>query len=310
MLPNGSLAAGISDGWTTDSPSTITADSGDNGSYPNATNSVKIASGSTAGHLFSPTVSVTPGTTYLMKSFLNLNTITSGEVGYYIDEYDANGNWISGQWKTQEVNPFVEDMNFTYTPSSASVSKARVQVIVAANSGITGYVDNFQMFPVSTPATATNLMPNGSFAAGISDGWTTDDPSNIVANSAGNGVPSAPTYSVSLQSGTRANNGHLFSPQIAVSSAHSYTISSWLNLKAISSTVSGAEVGYYVDEYNSSGTWISGQYLGGDHTVGANNIGFTYTPSSSSVAKASLQVIVISNASIQAYLANVAWTQN
>ena len=181
MLPNGSLAAGISDGWTTDLPSTITARQWRQRELPECNQFRQDCIGSTAGHLFSPTVSVTPGTTYLMKSFLNLSTITSGEVGYYIDEYDANGNWISGQWKTQEMNPFVENMNFTYTPSSAQVSRARVQVIVAANSGITGYVDNFQMFPVSTPATATNLMPNGSFAAGISDGWTTDDPSNIAA---------------------------------------------------------------------------------------------------------------------------------
>jgi len=144
LLPNSSFSSGISSGWTTDTPTAFTADSGDNGSYPNPTYSIKLSSppsSSTAAHLFSPKVAVNPNTTYVLKNFLNLPSISSGEVGYYIDEYDQNGNWISGQWKTQEVDPFVEDMNFSYTPSSPEVSQASLQII-SEGSGISGYVAN------------------------------------------------------------------------------------------------------------------------------------------------------------------------
>ncbi|MGH7238156.1 MAG: polysaccharide deacetylase family protein, partial [Candidatus Saccharimonadales bacterium] len=181
LLPNSSFSAGIANGWTTDSPTTIIADSGGNGSYPNSTYSVKITSGPTTGHLFSPKFAVNPDTTYVVKSFLNLQSITSGEVGYYIDEYNAQGQWISGQWKTQEVNPFVEDMNYAYKPSSVAVASASLQFIVSG-SGISGFIANPQVFP-AFDTTVTNLMPNGTFTSGISGGWSTDDPASIYADS-------------------------------------------------------------------------------------------------------------------------------
>jgi hypothetical protein len=250
-----------------------------------------------------------------MKNFLNvasISALTSGEVGFYVDEYNANGQWVSGPWLKSENSSFVEDMNFTYKPSSPAVTSASLQVLVTANSGITAYLANSQMFPETsaTVAAPTNLVTNATFTAGISDGWTTDDPTHITANTAGNGSPASPTDSISLQSGTTTANGHLFSPEVAVSSAHSYTLSSWLNLVKDTNAASGGEVAYYIDEYNSAGQWISGQYKTGIHAIGANTIGFTYTPSSASVAKASLQVIVVGNSGIQAYLDNVTWYQN
>jgi len=155
--------------------------------------------------------------------------------------------------------------------------------------------------------TPTNLVVNGTFDAGLSSGWTTDDPTDIKADAGNNGSPANPVNSVSLQSKTTSSNGHLFSPQVAVSSTKTYSISSWLNLKQLTGI---GEVGFYIDEYNSSGQWISGQYKTGVHTLGAGNVGLTYQPSSSSVSKASLQVIVVGNSGIQAYFDNVLWTSN
>src|SRR6185312_8364696 len=125
----------------------------------------------------------------------------SGEVGFYIDEYDANGNWISGQWKAAENSSFVEDMNFTYKPTSAAVSKASLQIYTKANPGITAYVDNAQMFPLSaTTSTQTNLVANGTFDAGIASGWSTDDSTNIKADAANHGAPANPVNSASIKS--------------------------------------------------------------------------------------------------------------
>jgi peptidoglycan/xylan/chitin deacetylase (PgdA/CDA1 family) len=303
LLPNSSFSAGITDGWTTDAPSTITADSGNNGSYPNPQYSVKITSGTSTGHLFSPKFTVNPSTSYAVKSFLNLESVNSGGgVGYYIDEYNAQGNWISGQYLKQETGQFAEDMNFNYTPSSSSVAFASLQYIVFG-SGINGYVANPQIFP-TTSTTQTDLLPNGNFAAGIADGWTTDNSTAIVADSNNNGAPDNPRYSVSLNSPSSSSNAHLFSPQVAVTSANSYSISNWVNIKKLTSGC----VGFYIDEYNSSGQWISGQYMATDTTMGPNYVGFTYKPSSSNVAKAALQVIVVGNGGIQAYYDDAQWS--
>lgn len=304
LLPNSSFNSGLGT-WTTDSPSTITADNGNNGSYPDPTNSVKFTATTTSKHLFSPKAAVDPATTYLFKTYANVTALSNGELAYYVDEYDANGNWISGQYKTAERNAFVENLNFTYKPSTLNVRQASLQVIVTGNSGITAYFDNPQLFPLTTSQQQpTNLVVNGTFDAGLSSGWTTNSATTIKADAANHGSPANPVNSISLTSTT--TNKHLFSPKVLVNSAHTYSLSSYLNVLMLTSN----EVGFYIDEYNAASTWISGQYKTGVHSLGANTVSFNYTPSSTNVANASLQVIVTGNSGVQAYYDDVKWYQN
>jgi peptidoglycan/xylan/chitin deacetylase (PgdA/CDA1 family) len=310
-LANSTFNNGIGDGWTTDSATTITKDTGGNGSHPDATNSVKMvsAAGGAARHLFSPTVSVNPATTYLFKNFLNVAAITTGEVGFYVDEYNASGTWVTGQYLKRENARFVEAMNFTYKPSSSNVATARLQVIVTGT-GITAYLDNAQMLALGAdtpPPAPANLVANGTFDAGISGGWTTNAPASIVADSANNGSPANPVNSVKLTA--TAANTHLFSPRVAVTATTtptSYTIASYVDVK----TLTSGEVGFYIDEYDAAGTWISGQYKVGARAVGVLNASMTYSPTSTSVASASLQVIVVGNSGISAFVDDVRWTKN
>jgi len=304
LLPNGTFNDGIADGWTTDRASLITADAGNNGSYPDATHAIKFISPLVGGsaHLFSPMVPVDPSTTYMFKNFLNVQAVSTGQVAFYVDEYDAAGNWISGQYLKEENSAFVENMNFTYKPTSAAVSKAALQVI-SAGTGITAYLDTAQLFPLTSVA-PTNLVPNGTFNDGIADGWTTDDAADIKADAGNNGSPANQLNSISLAS--TSSNKHLFSPQISVSSAHGYNVNTYVDLRALTS----GEVGLYVDEYDANGNWISGKYVAGTHTIGAGNVGFVYTPQSGAVAKASLQVIVVGNSNLSAYFDDVRWYQS
>jgi peptidoglycan/xylan/chitin deacetylase (PgdA/CDA1 family) len=297
-MPNGDLARGMADGWTTNNAAAVKADAGNHGSYPESTNAIYLSGSTGTNYLFSPKIAVDHTQTYMFKSFLNLMTHSSGELGYYIDEYDANGNWVSGQWKNAENTPFVETMNFTYTPSSANVAKASLQVYVTANSGITAYVDNFQMFnltgpttPAPAPVTQTDLMTNGNFANGIASGWTA---SNGTAFTADNG-------SVKMTAGT--SNAHLFSPRISVVTGTEYSLSASTSLL----TRTSSELGFYVDEYDGNGNWVSGKYIKGDSTTGAEDLVMSYMPSSSNVKKASLQVILPANSMITGSLDNVKW---
>jgi len=305
MLPNPTFNNGIADGWRTDAPAAITADAGNNGSFPDAAKSVKLVSGTAAGHLFSPKVPVSAANSYLYKAFLNVASISSGEVGFYVDEYNAAGQWISGQFRKRENSRWVESMNFTYTPSSTSVASASLQVYVTGT-GITAYLDNMQMMALgaATPPTQSpNLVANGTFDAGIGSGWRTDSASTITADAGNHGSPANPVNSVKMASTTA--NKHLFSPQVAVA-AGSYKIASYLNITARTS----GEMGFYIDEYNSAGQWISGQWKLGVSAGGVTNVDLTYSPSSTAVAKASLQVIVQGNSGLQAYFDDVRWTKS
>ncbi|HEY5153032.1 MAG TPA: polysaccharide deacetylase family protein [Candidatus Saccharimonadales bacterium] len=307
LLPNASFNSGLAGGWTTDAPANITADGGNNGSYPDPTNSIKLTSlPSGEAHLFSPKVTVSPGTTYVLKNFLNVQSISSGSVGFYIDEYDAGGNWISGQYRKAEPSAFVEDMNFSYTPTSANVASASLQVIVGGT-GITAYLDNVQWFPSGQPAVippAPTLLTTETFDNGIAEGWTTDDPADITADAGSNGSPNNPVNSVKMVATT--TNKHLFSPKQAVDSTKQYTIKTYLKLQAITS----GEVGFYIDEYDAGGNWISGQYKTGVSTIGAGDVSLAYQPTSASVKSASLQIIIVGNSGITAYVDDVRFYQN
>jgi hypothetical protein len=80
---------------------------------------------------------------------LNLSRISRSPVGYYIDEYDGSGNWISGQYKVSESTAFVEEISMTYKPTSANVKQARLQFIVTGGSRATGYVDSMEWFALN-----------------------------------------------------------------------------------------------------------------------------------------------------------------
>jgi hypothetical protein len=72
-----------------------------------------------------------------------------GEVGFFIDEYDSAGNWISGQYKTGVRGVSSGDVNFTYKPSSTNVASASLQVIVTANSSISAYYDDVRWYVIN-----------------------------------------------------------------------------------------------------------------------------------------------------------------
>lgn len=301
LMPNSTFDQGIAAGWTTDAPAQIKKNTANKGSYPSATNSVEFTSTNKNIHLFSPKIAIQTGQAYLLKTFLNVDKNNGGSFSFYIDEYDGNGNWISGQYKVSENSSFVETINMEYKPSSAKVAQASLQLIVTANSGIHAYVDNVQWYsqglvvtPPPTPPAPVNLMPNGDFTAGLTGGWTTDSPATITVDSGRIKFVSA------------AMTTHLFSPQIAVTSAKSYTVSGLLDLQTITSGV----FAFYVDEYDAAGNWISGKYILEKATPSNETVSFTYTPTSASVAKANVQFIVVGNAGIQAYLDTITFSAN
>ena len=301
-MPNASFNSGIAEGWRTDAPTAITADAGGNGSHPDPAKSVKLVSGTNQSHLFSPQVAVTPGTNYLYKTFLNVATHTTGEVAFYVDEYNAAGTWISGQYRKRENSKWVEELNFTYTPSSSNVAKASLQVIVAGT-GITAYIDNVEMLALGAetpPPPPANLVANGTFDAGIGGGWSTDAATAMVADGAGNGAPANPVNSVKLQSTAAAT--HLFSPKVPVTPG-TYNITAYLNLK----NRTAGEVGWYIDEYDANGNWISGQWKLASTALGASTVDLTYSPSTANVATASLQTYVTGNSGVLGYVDDVRW---
>lgn len=299
----------IGTGWTTDSSSNIAPTTGVSGDV-----AIKLESNSSKSvHLFSPSVKVTADGKYVIKGYLTVdNPLSAGEVGFYIDEYDSKGNWISGQY-LQTINSwYMRDIAITYTPSSDKVANSVLQLIINQDIGKISYLESLQWLMVAgsvnpapapdpTPSAAlNNLMANGSFSDGLAN-WSTDSPNQITLDTTGKGSGSESVNSVRLTSKVTSNS-HLFSSKLNVPSPITYTISANLNVVNI-----GAGIGFYIDEYDASGNWVSGQYVATKSDVTSGIINFSYKPSSTDVVKASLQVIVIASSNTVVYIDDVQW---
>jgi peptidoglycan/xylan/chitin deacetylase (PgdA/CDA1 family) len=285
MLPGADFTGGIASGWRTDSPTVFVANNKGNGAYPEPTQSVSFSSTNLTrnDHLFSPAVSVSSSNAYLIKSYLNVTSILTGEVGYYIDEYDANGAWVSGQFKARETGVFAQNINITYIPSSLAVKKASLQLYATKGSMAKGYVDSFRWHQVSTSTQPVNMIASGTFDNPWNNGWTTDNQSAVTLDTSGKGSPANPTNSI--KASPTIKTSHLFTPKIGVDATKSYYLESYANM------VGQGELGIYIDEYNAAGTWISGQYKYTLTATGPQTIGLQYKPYSTLVKTAQIQYI-------------------
>lgn len=296
LFPNNQFQSGIAGGWTTSQPSLVTSDSGTHGAYPQAQHSIKFVGGAQAAHLFAPQLPVDSALTYVFKAFANTEALTAGEFGFYVDEYDASGNWISGQWKGAASLNRVREYNFTYVPSSSSVKKASWQFYLTANATGTVYVDGVHL------SVKDNALLNSSFEQ-LENGWVlnwTGDTNYLVVNTQGQG--SNGTNSVVFPANPPSNK-FLFSGQLPVDPSQTYYWRSY-----VKSSTAGSEFGFYIDEYDSGGNWISGQWKGNITTAFDGWKQFSYTPSSGSVAKVGLQYYLLAASAQQITLDQVSFS--
>jgi peptidoglycan/xylan/chitin deacetylase (PgdA/CDA1 family) len=300
LMANSTFNEGIGGGWRTNNPTAIFADNLNNGSYPDSQNSIKFAANSSPAHLFSPMIPVQANTIYIIKNFLKTEKINSGETFFYIDEYDIDGNWISGQYLKGIKSAFVDSINLTYSPTSANVKNASLQVGISPNSGIVAYLDNVQWIPIID----NNLLTNGNFIFGISNGWSTNSASAVLANNLGFGVAPEVKNSIKFTASTSVEV-QLFSPMVAVTRPRMYTLSAYINMTARKS----GEANFFIEEFNSAGKLISSQKKAAINTLLKSTINFDYTPTSSSVVKSRLRVSVQKNTGIVAYVDRCEWME-
>jgi len=97
-------------------------------------------------NLFSPKLSVSGNTAYSVGVFADTVAVASGELGFYIDEYDANGNWVSGKWLGQAENGVAREYLFLYARSSANVASISLQIYYTFSPQGSAYIDNARIF--------------------------------------------------------------------------------------------------------------------------------------------------------------------
>lgn len=299
LLENSSFSEGLSKGWTTDSPAEVLLNNDNNGSYPSSSQSVQFVSAGKSSHFFSNPVIADPKTTYSLEVFVNANALTAGEIGFYVDEYDANNTWISGQWLGKVDPDTVKYYTSYYQPSSLAVNNFRIQTYLTANAGGSAYIDNYELYNLVTePVPSQNLVLNSSFEE-VNSGWAVNwqkdsDFYSIDSASKGNDGLN------SVQLVPNLTKAHLFSSPISVDFGSGYT---WR--QHLASTNTKGEFGFYIDEYDQGGNWISGQWKGMLNAPFTGDKEYIYHPSSSQVRTARLQYYTVADSDFNLNLDSV-----
>ncbi|RJR29992.1 M23 family metallopeptidase [Candidatus Microgenomates bacterium] len=290
LVANGSfelLTNVWADGWSNNSFSNITIDTLSVGNH--GYKSLRFASASQNSSTVSAGFSVNYTHSYQWSMFVSISS-GSGEFGYYIDEYDANWNWVSGQWLGAEYGAYQGTRVFGYVPTSSNVSYAAVQYYALANTSLVVYIDSVSVFDLGTNATATptpiNLIANGTFELGLSD-WSTDALSVYVDTGMLHFAPDTV-------------NTHAFAAGVSVSYGFNYGWATYVSI--LSGT---GEFGYYIDEYDANWNWVSGQWLGAEYGQYQNYRVFGYSPTGPSVAFAALQYYLAGGSTFDVYIDNV-----
>lgn len=327
LLTNSSFTLGVSPGWTTSNASRVKLNTGNNGSFPSPLQSISFTGGSGTVRLTSDFVTINANDTYSLESFVNTDNLTRGQIAFAIDEYDNNNNLLSSPTLGTVGADKVTLFNSLYKSSSNNVTKVKVKVSYTASFG-TAFVDNINLYnltnnvatitptptptptptltptptPTPTPVQGNNLVPNPSFEQTSNSwalSWLKDNNNYSIDNlSNGNDGPN------SVRLIPNATQSHLFSSLITVDPAKTYQWNQFI--KAL---YNWGEFGFYIDEYNSTGTWISGQWKG---AITANFTGIrsiNYQPTSSQVNKVRLQYYADSGSNINLYLDSIYFGQ-
>ncbi len=270
VIQNSGFEAGLANGWNTDNAAAVKADNANHGNYGSPTQSVSMAGAASATHLFSGLTNVSFNSSYILDAFYNATGLTSGELGFYVDEYDTNGNWISGQWLGMVTNGTIGFFTKLYNATSTLVNSVRIQTYLTGGATGTAYVDSVNLnnidgapsvtptpsvvTPTATPSgtpsvtptpAANNVIVNGSFTNGLTP-WTTDNATNVTVQA----------QAIRFNGTTTAT--HLFQTVSGIDTAATYNFSAVANTGGLTA----GELGFYIDEYNAAGTWISGQWIG------------------------------------------------
>lgn len=150
-------------------------------------------------------------------------------------------------------------------------------------------------------ASGPNLITNPSFSqlqGGWATGWQRNDATYVTIDQGGHGNVSGAAQSAKLVGGGPQRT---LSRVLAVDGSTRYALRMFQNVQDL--RAGGLAV--WIDEFNSVGAWLSGQWLGGTYQNFVGLRHYPYTPSSSSVRSINLTIYTERNSQLTLFLDSV-----
>lgn len=87
---------------------------------------------------------IDPAKSYQWDTFVKVESL-GAEFGFYIDEYNAAGDWISGFWKGMVTSTQNGVKSIAYTPTSANVDRIRLQYYYVGGASSRIFLDSVKL---------------------------------------------------------------------------------------------------------------------------------------------------------------------
>ncbi len=209
-----------------------------------------------------------------------------------IDQAVANKQWLILVFHDIKTKPSNKVDDYEY--STMNLDQIASYVKTKQSAGVLQSVKVNQGLAVDK----TNILPNNSFTTGIGEGWTTNNTATVSQDTGTNGSFPSPKESMVFMGNGKAN--YLFTPAIPAVTNATYSFKAFVN--TLNQT--GGEFGYYIDEYDANGNWISGKWLGAVWLPTVSYFTGSYTPSSAAVSTFKIQTYFSGSSAGKVYTDN------
>lgn len=150
LLSNGSFEELTENGyavfWERNDINAIKIDTSNNGSNPSPKNSLSIIGGLNQYTAISPVVDLPDSSaTYSISYFEKTNNFQQGGTATWVDEFDVQNNYLSGQWLGGKYTAVNELVAYDYKPTSTNVKYIQVHLFTEINSVMSVYYDEIKV---------------------------------------------------------------------------------------------------------------------------------------------------------------------
>lgn len=114
----------------------------------NGSGSAQIIGGTALHQAVSGLVLVNSASRYVLKINQTVNDLSAGGWAVWVDEFDADGNYISGQWLGGNYENFDGTRSYRYKPTSSEITKVSFLLFTEEDSRLTLNVNSAQLVKV------------------------------------------------------------------------------------------------------------------------------------------------------------------
>lgn len=148
LVANGSFedpAGDFAASWTRNNPTAVTIDASGQGYAPAPLHALRIIGSGTQNTAVSAQVALGTSQSFEISYFAKTVGYAGGGTALWVNEYDAGGQWLKGQWLGGYYRTLNEVLKYSYTPSSAAVKTIDIHLFTEAGSTMTLYIDEVAM---------------------------------------------------------------------------------------------------------------------------------------------------------------------